>query len=114
MRPRRGKRGEQDGLVFDSAPELSRYIELKMLQRVGEISKLQCHPTFRLIVNEQEICKYTPDFQYIDRANACVVEDVKAWRRSPKTGKLLPLVNREFGIKVKLMKACFGIEVRCV
>jgi hypothetical protein len=103
-----------DGMVFQSDTEGRRYVYLRDLQRKGEISKLQCHPTFRFIVQGIPIAKYSPDFVYHDGAGKIVVEDAKGFKRSKKTGAMLPRVNREFGMKKKLMKACFGLEVRIV
>lgn len=103
-----------DGIVFDSALECRHYHQLKALQHAGRISKLQCQPKFVIFVNGVRICSYSPDFTYLDDKQAVRVEDVKAWTRSAKTGKMLPRVNREFGIKVKLMLAVFGITVECV
>lgn len=116
----RAKKCEEDGIKFDSGAERDRYRELKLLMRVGEIRRLQCHPTFRIVVNEIEICKYKPDFVYERKAaplwaaSEQVVEDVKGWKKSKKTGRMLPRVNREFGIKRKLMSACFGLTVTLV
>lgn len=104
-----------DGIEFDSLLEMHHYANLKILQRAGKIEKLQHEPLFRCIVNDVQICTYRPDFTYLDaQTQALHVEDVKGWRKSKKTGKLLPRVNREFGMKVKLMRACFGITVELV
>jgi hypothetical protein len=70
---------------------------------------------FRFELNGIHLGYFTADFTYIDvPTNAVIVEDVKGWKKSKKTGKLLPRVNREFGLKMKLMKAMFGIEVQVV
>lgn len=104
-----------DGIVFDSITEMKRYADLKLLQRAGEIRELQYQPKFDIKVREFHICYYSPDFTYIyEHSNAVVVEDVKGWKVSKKTGKMLPRVNREFGIKVKLMQAVFGLKVEVV
>lgn len=104
-----------DGIVFDSILEKDRYLMLRDLQRKGKIEKLQLQPTFRCVVADIEICKYSPDFSYIETENGKLhVEDVKGFKKSKKTGKLLPRVNREFGIKRKLMIALFGIVVDVV
>ena len=115
---------EIDGYVFDSKTEAARYVVLKALERSGEISGLTVHPAFELALNGQRLGKFTADFRYFDKLASVegghgtwgtdTVEDVKGWKRSKKTGKMLPRVNREFGIKVKLMKALYGIDVRVV
>jgi len=100
-----------DGIVFDSIPEMERWQALSAMQRRGLISKLQYQPLFNLIVNGVHICKYSPDFTYLDERQKVVTEDVKGFKKSKKTGKMLPRVNREFHIKVKLMKALFDLDV---
>lgn len=114
MRPRRGNKITEDGVTFDSAGELGRYRELRMLQRSGEISKLTCHTLFKLLVQGVQVSTYTCDFTYHDREDRLHVEDVKGFRISEKTGKQLAMTNREFGLKLKLMRALFGIDVEVV
>lgn len=104
----------QDGIVFDSIAEMKRYSDLKLLLRSGAISRLQYQPKFDLRVGDAHIAYYSPDFTYLDTNGVPIVEDVKGWKVSKKTGKMLPRVNREFGLKVRLMKACFGLDVICV
>lgn len=114
------ERRTADGVVFDSETEMNHYFNLKALQNRGLISKLQIHPKFILMVNEIEITTYKPDFSFINQTcaswlpNQVVIQDVKGWKKSAKTGKLLPRVDREFHIKVKLMMACFGLTVELV
>ena len=104
-----------DGIVFQSIAEMERYLYLRQLQRDKVISKLQYEPTFHCEVNGQWICSYSPDFSYIEvETGKLQIEDVKGFKRSEKTGKLLPRVNREFGIKKRLMKAIFGLDVEIV
>lgn len=100
-----------DGHVFDSKHEAEVCSQLILEQKAGAISKLQFHPTFVLIVNQEPICKYTPDATFHDSEDRLRVIDAKGFKKSKKTGKMLPRVNREFGIKCKLMRACFGLEV---
>lgn len=99
------------GHVFDSKHEAEVCSNLMLLQKAGHISRLQFHPTFVLIVNQEPICKYTPDATYHDSNDILHVIDAKGFKKSKKTGKLLPRVDREFGIKRKLMRACFGLEI---
>jgi len=100
-----------DGHVFDSKHEADVCAELMLQQKAGLISKLQFHPTFVLIVNGIPVCKYTPDATFHDEKDELRVIDAKGFKKSRKTGKLLPRVDREFGIKRKLMQACFGLDV---
>lgn len=103
-----------DNMTFDSKHEAAIYGVYKALQQRGQISKLQCHPTFTFIVQGLPIAKYTPDFSYHDEKDRLHIIDAKGFRKSKKTGKLLPRVDREFHIKKKLMQACFGLEVEIV
>jgi len=112
----RAKREDRtaDGIVFDSKREMVRYYELKTLLGAKQISGLKCHVkfTFRVGPESMIVGSYKPDFVYFDKAGSVVIEDVKAWRRTPKLRKLRPVVNREYGIKKKLMKALFNLDVR--
>ena len=81
------KKVSVDGILFDSIKERDRYMELKLLQRAGEISKLALQPEFILQIgftdgmgNKHRPIKYIADFQYYDeKKNRFVVEDVKGY-----------------------------------
>jgi hypothetical protein len=108
-------RTSSDGIIFGSKRELERYYDLKLLEKAGEITALKTHTKFVFMVgpNEVVVGTYTPDFTYIECASGkVIIEDVKSWKRTPKTKKLVPRVNREYGIKKKLMKALFDLDVR--
>ena len=87
-----------DGHKFDSKKEANRYAELKMLMRAREVTDLEVHPRYDLIINGTKICSYIPDFRY-KRAGALVIEDVKGVR------------TKEYLLKKKLMKALHNVEV---
>ena len=65
------------GEVFDSKRELKRFVELEHLLRAKEISNLEIHPKFDLMVNGVKIGRYTADFRY-NKGEEVVVEDVKS------------------------------------
>lgn len=67
-----------DGFTFDSKKEASRYFELKMLQRAGELSNLELQPRIPLMVNGVKIGAYVGDFRYQTKSGDLVVEDVKS------------------------------------
>lgn len=74
---------EVDDYTFDSQAEATRYGELKLLQRAGEIRDLAVHPKFVLQYpfedrwgRKWKAVTYTADFQYFE-GELCVVEDVK-------------------------------------
>ena len=65
------------GEVFDSKKELKRFVELEYLLIAKEISNLEIHPKFDLMVNGVKIGRYTADFRY-NKGEDVVVEDVKS------------------------------------
>lgn len=104
-----------DGIVFDSILEAEHYVNLRALQARGIIRELRCGPKFVFEVNGIQIGHYRADFSFIETAtNRPKVQDVKGWKKSPKTGKLLPRVDKGFRLRANLMKACFGLEVELV
>jgi Protein of unknown function (DUF1064) len=90
-----------DGYTFDSISEWARYLQLKDMERAGEIHALEVHPVYKLFVNNQFVCKYVGDFSYTT-ASGAVTEDVK----SSVTCKL-----PTYRLKKKLVKACLGIDI---
>lgn len=91
-----------DGYTFASVKEATYYGKLKMGLFAKEISSVILQPVFRLVVNEQLICKYVADFEvkYMDGRHEII--DVK----SDITRK-----NRAYRIKVKLLKALYNIDI---
>lgn len=100
--------------TFDSAREASRYDELMLMLRVGEIREMKIQPQFTLkesfVTPEGDLSGkvvYIADFSYEARAKDgawnFVVEDVK----SERTRK-----NKDYRIKVKLMQENRGITVQ--
>jgi hypothetical protein len=73
------KKTEIDGICFQSKAEANRYNELKLLQRLKQISDLQMQPEFELIPKSknERACKYIADFQYCENGKT-IVEDVKS------------------------------------
>ena len=96
-----------DGITFDSKKEATRYAELKLLQRAGEIFDLQRQVPFTLIPKQtrdgkviERPCVYKADFVYKEKDGTEVVEDVKG------------VCTKEYRIKKKLMLWQFGIIVK--
>lgn len=87
-----------DGITFDSKLEAKRYSDLKILQRLGEISNLRLQVPYPIIVNEVSICKYIADFVYIKNGIE-IVEDAKGVR------------TKEYMLKKKLMLAIHNITI---
>lgn len=68
-----------DGVVFDSKLEAARYIELRLLDKAGDISQLRIHTRWPLMVSGKKVCAYESDFDYRDTNGKFVVEDVKGF-----------------------------------
>src|SRR3990167_2208226 len=71
-----------DNITFASKAEARRYRELRLLEKAGEISSLECQPVFSLYADSMggsvEVCEYRADFRYYDKHNKEIVEDVKS------------------------------------
>lgn len=85
------KKKTVDGIVFDSGHEAERYVELKLMQRAGEISELELQPRIPITIGGIEIrmrsgrfhikgrhVTYVADFRYQDlNTGERIVEDAK-------------------------------------
>lgn len=96
-----------DGRTFDSKKEATRYSELRLLERAGEISGLECQKKFILIPSQKDPetrkviereCAYIADFVYM-RNGELIVEDTKGFR------------TKDYIIKRKLMLSVHGIRI---
>jgi hypothetical protein len=88
-----------DGISFASKKEAAKYAELKMLQKIGEISGLQLQPRFKFVHNGVECGTYVADFLYVTKAGVSVTMDVKGFKTE--------LYRRN----KKMMKAFYGIDI---
>lgn len=96
-----------DGQVFDSRREARRYMELKWLERAGEISDLKTQVGFELIPAQTDergkvvecAVKYVADFVYKDKNGDTVIEDAKGF------------CTREYVLKRKLMLFRYGFRI---
>lgn len=86
------------GTWFDSKKEADRYLELKLLERAGEITNLELQPQYVFKLNGVKICTYRADFRYCEDGLS-VVNDVKGYK------------TQIYKIKKKMMKAFYGIEI---
>lgn len=93
------KKTEVDGFVFASKREAARYSELKLLERAGEIKKLELQPKFDLMVKNIHVAYYIADFMYFDEKDRLVVEDVKGVKTDV------------YRLKKKLMKVLLDIDI---
>ena len=80
------RKTEVNGIMFDSKLEAERYVQLRLLQKAGEISDLKLKPQFQIFMGytDSETGErhgsryYEADFKYLDLATHCViVEDTK-------------------------------------
>lgn len=94
---------EQDGRVFDSAKEAARATELWLLQRTGEVTKIEYQVPFECVVNGKKICKYIADFRVTYRDGTVEVEDVKGYKKGAAYGY--------FKLKKKLVEALHDITI---
>lgn len=109
----RAKRVTIDGETFDSGKEYQRWCALRALERAGNIRQLRRQVPFKFSVNGRPVkiksarypkgrqVKYVADFTYFED-NAYVVEDVKG------------IITREAKLKIALVEAIYGHEVRIV
>jgi len=81
------KKVQEDGFTFDSKAVRQRYLELKLLQRAGQIKNLTLQPRYELQASFKHNGKthrkieYVADFQYIDTdTGKTIVEDVKGMK----------------------------------
>lgn len=123
VRRRQGRRSKYaavpttvDGIRFHSKAESRRYVELKLLEKAGEIRKLTLQPRFALCcvdwrhlhfhvttatTGDMAVGEYRADFGYIDvKTDQPVIEDVKGFRT--------PL----YKWKKKHVEAQYGIQIR--
>lgn len=98
----RNRKTEVDGVVFDSAKEAKRWHELKLLERIGEITDLKRQVPFPLVVNDVQVAKLIADFTYSTKSGLQIVEDTK----SDMTRKL-PV----WRLKSKMFAAQYGFQV---
>lgn len=93
---------EIDGIVFDSAKEARRYVELRYLLKSGQIKYLERQVEFQLDVNGEKVASYYADFVY-EQDGKMIVEDVKSrFTKGLATYRL----------KKKLMKQIHNIEIK--
>jgi len=96
-----------DGIRFHSKKEASRYKELLLLQKAGEIKHLELQKRYSLLVAGEKIGVYIADFVYLEKGkDDFTVEDCKA----PKSKKYMgstPL----YRWKKKHFEAQYGTKI---
>ena len=66
-----------DGHKFDSKKEAGRYLELRLLERIGKITDLELQPPFKYYEGDKYIFTYKGDFKYVQNS-VIIIEDVKS------------------------------------
>jgi hypothetical protein len=89
---------EHDGIRFASKKEGKRYLELKLLERAGQITRLELQPRFDLIINGKNCGFYKADFRYFQNGKR-ITEDCKGMRT--------PL----YALKSKIVSALYNVEI---
>jgi hypothetical protein len=97
-----------NGIRFDSMAEADRYKILRVMEKTGKISDLECHPRWEIIPAQKieghrsfQAAHYTADFKYFQDGKM-IVEDVKSeYTRQAEDYKL----------RRKLMMLVHGIYV---
>ncbi len=88
-----------NGHWHPSKAEAKRCDELHILQKAGEISRLEREPSFPISINGVKVCTYKADFSYFTKDER-VIEDVK--------GVLTPV----YRLKKKLVEAFYqGVKI---
>lgn len=94
-----------NGITFASKAEASRYSELQILLKSGEITDLKLQPRYPLVFTPRKgaepvnVGTYVGDFWYRKRNGAAVTEDVK--------GVLTPV----YRLKKKIVESIYGITI---
>jgi hypothetical protein len=90
---------EVDGIRFSSKREARRWQDLCLLEKAGQISKLERQVRFPIVIGKLKVTTYVADFTYLE-SGMLVVEDAKGMK------------TREYVLKKKLMQAVHGIIIR--
>ena len=98
-----------DGIKFDSKREYGRWFELKMRERLGEITDLQRQVEFPLSINGKPLLskakrplKYIADHSYVEKG-ILHVEDVKGFQTEASKLKIA-IFEAIYNIKVEIIK----------
>ena len=116
------KTKSSDGIVFDSHKEASRWEQLRILERAGEITDLQRQVKYEIIPAQYETyeryskrgerlkdgtrlverkAEYVADFVYTTKLGELIVEDTKS----------VATRTKEYILKRKLMRLVHGIRI---
>ena len=92
------RRCEHDGLKFPSTKEGNRYLQLKLLQRAGEVVFFLRQPAFDIPGG----VKYSADFLIFWANGTATIEDVKGFK------------TPGFIVKKKIVEALYPVEIEVI
>jgi hypothetical protein len=87
------------GHSHPSKAEARRCDELHLLQRAGEISRLEMQPRYTLSIGGVKLGSYVGDFRYFT-SQGCVLEDVKGMKTPLYNWKKKHLEAQYAGVKI--------------
>lgn len=93
-----------DGMFFHSEAEGNRYMQLRLLEQAGRITRIERQVPYQIQIDGIHICTYNADFRYFildpqGGTQAIVIEDVKGQR------------THEFILKKKLVEAKHKVRI---
>lgn len=97
------KKVTEDGMTFDSTKEYSRWKELKLMEKAGEITGLVRQLRIEIIPKTKlyKAVSYIPDFVYFDKQEGkTIYEDVKGAK------------TEVYKLKKKILYWRHGIEIK--
>ena len=93
------QRVQLDGHWFASKREAKRYAELRLLEKLGDLTNLRLQVHFPVLINGIKVFTYIADFTYSDRDEIDCVEDAKGMR------------TEIYRLKKKCVEAMYGIKI---
>ena len=97
------RRCSEDNIWFDSLAEREHYRELKLRALAGEITDLEVHPRYDLIVCNRKVGRMTLDFAYtLVATGEPVCVDVKGGRATR---------TEAYRLRRKVFEAIYGLTV---
>lgn len=91
-----------DGIVFDSAKEARRYVDLSHYVKVGMIRDLERQIKFPVEINGRHFCTYTVDFRYKDNFGRTIYEECKSTGTAKDAAYKLRRKAAELYYKIKI------------
>ena len=99
---------DADNVYFHSGDELTRWHELQLLEKAGEIFHLERQIRYDLHATTPDgervrVAGYKPDFRYVELSGELIIEDFK----SPASAK-----DEAYRLRKRMFEAEYGLQVR--